>query len=153
MFAALVAVSLAAPAAPQEKEKELPEAAKKELKKFEGKWKATKVVVNENEQENPDIDGNPVTLEFKGRKVLFGDKDLFSIPALDPGTDPKCLDLKALMDLGGVSKDTVYEAIYKFDGDTLVIALNVAEAKSRPGKFESPKDSNVAVVTFKKEKN
>ena len=39
MFAAIVTLTLAAPAAPDDKEKPLPEAAQKELKKFEGKWK------------------------------------------------------------------------------------------------------------------
>lgn len=152
MFAALVAVSLAAPAAaPQEKEKELPEAAKKELKKFEGKWKAEKLVINENEETPPD--GDEGLLRFKGRKVLLGGKDLFDVAALDPSTDPKIIDLKALADMGAIKKDTVYEGIYKFDGDTLVLAVSVGGGKSRPDKFESPKDSNVAVATFKKQKD
>lgn len=153
MFAALVALTLSAPAAAEDKEKPLPEAAQKELKKLDGKWKGVKLVVNEAEQTDPEVDGAAVVLEFKGRKILFQDKDLLEIADLDPATDPKCLDLKALRDLGGISKGTVYEAVYKLDGDTLTIALNVNDSKSRPSKFESPKDSNVAVVTLKKEKN
>jgi uncharacterized protein (TIGR03067 family) len=152
MFAALIAVTLAVPAAPAEdKEKELPEAAKKELTKFEGKWKAVKFVANEAEEAAPD--GADTVLEFKGRKILLGDKELFHIPALDPGTDPKCLDMKALADQAPVAKDTVYEAIYKFDGDELTIAVHVGGGAKRPDKFESPKDSGVVVVTLKRMKD
>ena len=63
----------------------------------------------------------------------------------------KCIDLKATNDMGEVRKGDVYEGIYKFDGDTLVIALDLG-GKSRPSKFEAEKDSKVIVATLKKEK-
>jgi uncharacterized protein (TIGR03067 family) len=149
MLATLVALCLAAPA----EDKELPEAAKKELKQLEGKWKAVRLVVNDKDEEVT-RDGADVFLTFKGRKVLLGDEEVFEIPALDPSTDPKCLDLKAVADVPGVvGKGTLYEAVYKIDGDTLVMALHLVEGKGRPVKFESPKDSGVAVVTLKREKN
>lgn len=154
MFAALVALTLAAPVGADDKDKEKPlsEAGQKELKKFDGKWKGEKLMINESEESPPD--GDEGILQFKGRKVLMGGKELFDVAALDPSTDPKILDLKAVADMGPViRKDTVYEAIYKFDGDTLVIAVYVGEGSKRPAKFESPKDSNVAVVTLKKQKD
>lgn len=153
MFAMLVAIGLSAPPAePQkEKEKDLPEAAQKELKKFAGKWKAIELHVDGNEQK-PELDGNEVIFEFKGRKFLLNGNELLGVDSLDPSTNPKCIDLKGLMDLGGVKKDTVYEGIYKLDGDKLTLAVNVSELKKRPEKFESPKDSMVVVVTLKKEK-
>jgi uncharacterized protein (TIGR03067 family) len=147
MLAAVLVLTLAAPT----DEPKLSEAAQKELKKFEGKWKAEKLVVD-GKEETPVIEGADVVLEFKGRKLLLGGKDLFEIPALDPSTDPKILDLKALMSMGEISKDTVYEAIYKFDGENLVIAIHVGATKKRPEKFESEKDSGVVVVTLKREK-
>jgi len=149
MFAAVVALSLVA-AAPEEKEKEkpLPEAAQKELKKFEGKWKATSLIANGNEEPPPD----DAILEFKGRKLRFMDADVFNVSALDPSTDPKILDLKAVADLGEISKDKVYEGIYKLDGDTLTIAIYVGAGAKRPAKLESEKDSGVVLVTLKREK-
>ena len=151
MLATLVALALAAPAAPEEKEKELTEAAQKELKKFEGVWKAVKVVSGEGE-ETPMRDGGDAIIEIKGRKLLVGETELYTITALDPSTDPKCIDIRAAADMGEVRKGEVYEAIYKFDGDTLVIAGNMGEGKNRPTKFEVAKDSKTFIVTLKKEK-
>ena len=147
MFAALVALAVAAPADPPK----LSEAAEKELKKFEGKWKAEKVVAD-GKEETPTLEGGDVFLEFKGRKVLLGDADLLEVAALDPSTDPKCIDFKAAVDLGALRKGTVYESIYKFDGDALILAVHMGEAKARPAKFEAPKDSKVVLVTLKRMK-
>jgi len=147
MLAAIMLLTLSAPADPPK----LSEAAEKELKKLEGKWKAVKAVANGNE-ETPMMDGADVVIEFKGRKLLLNDKEVLEVAALDPSTDPKILDVKALVDMGGLRKDTVLEAIYKLDGDTLMLALHMGEAKKRPDKFESEKDSGVVVVTLKREK-
>jgi uncharacterized protein (TIGR03067 family) len=151
MFATLVALTLAAPVAEEPK---LSEAAKKDLKALEGKWKATAAMVN---GEEPSA-GTEVILEFKGRKLLVteGDKksqEFFEIATLDPGTTPKLIDFKALVDMGPITKGTTYEAIYKLDGDTLQLALYIGADKKRPEKFESPKDSGVVVITLKREKN
>jgi uncharacterized protein (TIGR03067 family) len=148
MFAALVALSLVVPAA-DAKEKELTEAAKKELKKLEGKWTATEILVNGEEATPPE---EQKTVEFKGKKFLLGDKELFEVASLDPSTNPKILDFKAVTDMGEIRKDNTYEAIFKLDGDTLTLALYVGEGQKRPTKFESAKDSGIVVATFKREK-
>ncbi len=147
-MSALLAVLLLVPVA-DAKEKELSEAGKKELKKLEGKWKATEVLVEGKEETPPESES---IVEFKGRKFLLGGNELFDVAALDPSTAPKILDFKALRDMGEIKKDTTYEGIYKLDGDTLVVALYIGEGSKRPDKFESAKDSKVVVVTFKKEK-
>jgi uncharacterized protein (TIGR03067 family) len=150
MAAALVALSFAVATADEPK---LSEAAQKELKKFEAKWKAVKVVVNGNEEKEG---GKEVFIEFKSRKVIVTDDgkemEFFEVAALDPSVTPKILDLKALMDTGPLKKGTIYEAIYKLDGDDLSFAIYIGEGKKRPEKLESEKDSNVVVVTFKREK-
>src|SRR3954452_18914848 len=110
MFAAFVALSLAAATADEPK---LSEAAQKELKKFEGKWKAVKLVAGDVE-ETPTLDGEEVFLTFKGRKMSIGDKEIGEITALDPSTDPKILDFVGVMKFGQIQKGTVYESIYKF---------------------------------------
>jgi uncharacterized protein (TIGR03067 family) len=148
MFAALVVMSFVAANAEEPK---LSEEGKKELKKLEGKWKAIKAITNGNE-ETPMKDGEEVVVEFKGPKALVNGKEFFEIASLDPSTDPKCIDLKALMDMGPVAKGTVHEAIYKFDGENLVMAIHIGETKKRPEKFESEKDSKNVVVTLKREK-
>ena len=148
MFAAITTLTLAFAAVEDPK---FTEAAEKELKKFEAKWKPEKIVAN-GVEEKPPPDAADMLLEFKGRKIMLGEKHLFNITALDPSVDPKIIDMKALDSMGAIMKDTVYESIYKFDGDHLVIAIYVGGAKNRPIKFESEKDSNVVVVTFKKEK-
>jgi hypothetical protein len=61
MIAALLSLSFVVGAADEPK---LSEAAQKELKKFEGKWKAVKAVTNGLE-ETPEMDGQEVVLEFK----------------------------------------------------------------------------------------
>jgi uncharacterized protein (TIGR03067 family) len=132
-------------------EPKLPEAAQKELKKLEGKWKAVKAVTNGLE-ETPEMDGQEVVVEFKGRKAVVNGKDFFEIATLDPSTEPKCIDLKSGVDQGQIAKGTVFESIYKFDGDDLVLAIHMGADKKRPAKFESEKDSGVVVVTMKREK-
>jgi uncharacterized protein (TIGR03067 family) len=56
------------------------------------------------------------------------------------------------MDQGQIAKGTVFESIYKFEGETLVIAIHIGPDRKRPAKFESEKDSGVVVATMKKEK-
>ena len=151
MFAAILALSFAA-APPEEKEKPLPEAARKDLKKLEGKWKAVKASVNGNEEGGD----KEIFVEFKGRKITVTDDgkelEFFEVATLDPSTTPKLIDLKALQDMGPITKGTVYEAIYKVDGDDMSLAIYFGEGRKRPEKFESEKDSLVAAVTFKREK-
>jgi uncharacterized protein (TIGR03067 family) len=149
MIAALLSLSFVMATAEEPK---LSEAAQKELKKLEGKWKAVKAVTNGME-ETPEMDGNEVMVEFKGSKANVNGKEFFLIAALDPSTDPKCIDLKSAVDQGQITKGTVFESIYKLDGEELIIAINIGGDKKRPAKFESEKDSGVVVVTMKKEKN
>jgi uncharacterized protein (TIGR03067 family) len=148
-MSALVAVLLLVPV--NAKDKELSAEGKKELAKLQGKWKATKVVLNGNEV-GPQMDGNDVIIEFKKQKFLLNGNEAFDVAMLEPTTTPKLLDLKALSDMGDIAKDATYEGIYKLDGDTLEIALYLGATGNRPSKFESEKDSKIVVVTFKKEK-
>src|SRR5687767_11855936 len=134
MLATLLTLALAVPAAPKDKEKELTAAAKKDLTALEGKWKATEILVEGKEEMPPEAEA---IAEFKGRKFLIAGKEVFDIANLDPSTDPKCLDFKALADMGEIRKDTVYEGIYKIDGDTLTLALYIGDGQKRPAKFES----------------
>src|SRR5262245_52802867 len=152
MIPALAVLFLTAAEPPQDKEKELSEAAQKELKKFEGKWRADKVVVDGQETTIPAA--AELAMEFVGRKFTIGKdkRDVAEITALDPSADPKSLDFKALLPTGELREGVIYEAIYKLDGDTLILAVHVGEGKKRPTKFEAPKDGKVVLMTFQREK-
>jgi uncharacterized protein (TIGR03067 family) len=153
MLAAVMALAFVIAAdPPKEKEKELSADAKKELKKLEGAWKAVKVVRADGEEESPKMGGEDVVIEFKERALLLNGKEFLEITSVDPSTDPKCIDFKAVVDRAAVTKGTVFEGIFKLDGDTLLLALDADGGTKRPAKFEPPKDSKVMVVTFKREK-
>ena len=155
MLAVLLGLALAAPADPPE-DKELSAEAKKELKKLEGKWTVTKEVTSNGEKENAAIGrGDEVTVEFKGNKVVIAAKEMFEfeLSTLDPTVDPKILDLKALADKGPITKGTVIEAIFKFDGDNLILVGYAGEGKKRPANFDPPKDEGVGMWVMKRVKD
>jgi uncharacterized protein (TIGR03067 family) len=154
MFAAFVALSLAASPAepPKDKEKELPEAAQKELKKLEGKWKIVKSLDSTKEAE-PDPKDPALFFVFKGNELTmeFGEKkEAIRITAIDPSTDPKCIDLTEKRE---GKPDRIIEGVYKIDGDKLLIALCITkDGKERPVSFDKPTDPRTVVWTLKRVK-
>jgi len=69
------------------------------------------------------------------------------IAALDPTTDPKCIDF---LEKREGRPDRTLEGVYKIDGDKLQIAFSVLkEGKNRPTSFEKPGD-RAFVWTFKR---
>jgi uncharacterized protein (TIGR03067 family) len=150
MLATLLALALAAPADPP-KEKELTEAAKKDLKKLEGVWKAVKGI-KDGEEETQNAGEEDLSIEFKGRTMLLKGKEYFEVTGLDTTTDPKFIDFKTVIAAGPLPKGSVFEGIYKLDGDTLVLAVFEEGGTSRPTKFESAKGSKVVLITFERQK-
>lgn len=151
MFAALVVAFLAAP---QEKQKELPEAAKKELKALEGKWQIVKFGSSMGESE-PDPSRPAMYLVFKGGELTMGSgdkKETLKVAAIDPTTDPKCIDLLEKRD---GKPDRNVEGVYKIDKDTLRFAMCVptADGKQRPAGFDKPTDARTVVFTLKRVKD
>lgn len=150
MFAAMVSVLLLVPAADPPKEKELSDAAKKELMKLQGKWQAEKVNSGGTEEMTPPEAAGQI--EFKGRKILLAGKNLAEVADLDPTTDPKCLDFKVGMQNGALQKGTVYESVYKIDGDTLTWAIYIGAGGMRPANFDPPKEAGFVLVVLKRVK-
>jgi uncharacterized protein (TIGR03067 family) len=148
MFVTLLLASLTVPADPP-KEKEFSPETKKELKRFEGKWRLVKRLVNEGETE---IKGRELTAVFKGAGIIFlsagSDKqEMLEITSIDPGTDPKCIDL-----LEPQSNQSI-EGVYKIDGETMQLAIAVPLGeKLRPVSFKKPKDPRIVVWTLQREK-
>jgi uncharacterized protein (TIGR03067 family) len=131
------------PVAPAE---ELPEAAKQELKSLEGKWRVAKFVHSDRET-HPGTGEDEVLVEFKGGTIDFDGSATGVVVSLDPTTDPKCLDFKGLY-----KKDTIYESVYKRDGDTLTWAVYHGQGRSRPAAFDKPTDAGVMVIVLNRVK-
>jgi uncharacterized protein (TIGR03067 family) len=144
MLAALVALSLGYADPP--KEKELPEAAQKELQKLQGKWKVVKICAKgmeyQPEKGDPELIG-----EFKGRTFSFTGAEKAEVVAIDPTTDAKCLDMKSLEK---ARNGVVDEGIFKLDGDTLTICFYQGQGKNRPASFDVPKEPDTVLAVFKR---
>ena len=127
--------------------KELPDAAKKELKALEGKWSVEKVVHSDRET-TPGDDDDKLIFSFKGSTIDFAEFASGVIVELDPTTEFKCLDFKMLKEFGVLKKGTTYESIYKLDGDTLTWAVHVGREKSRPVTLDKPTDAGTLVIVL-----
>jgi uncharacterized protein (TIGR03067 family) len=137
------------PAAPP---KEVPEAAKKELKALEGKWRVVKFLHADRET-NPGTDEDEVTVEFKGDTVDFAGAATGVVAELDPATDPKCFDFKVAAGSGVFKAGTTYESVYKRDGDTLTWAVYTGRGKNRPATLDKPTDAGVMVMVLNRIKD
>jgi uncharacterized protein (TIGR03067 family) len=104
-------------------------------------------------EQEPGANDPELILEFKGRRVSAEGKERAAVESIDPSTDPKCLDLKALDSEGDVKKGSVFEAIYKIDGDTLTLAIHVGPEKKRPANFDAPKEERTILMVFKRVKD
>lgn len=151
MFATLLLASLTVAADPP-KEKGFSPEAEKELKRLEGKWMFVKGLSKDGESEMKDLGAYAV---YEGTLITFysektGKKEMLEITAIDPSTDPKCIDL---VEKRKGRPDRTVEGVYKIDGDTMLIAIAVPfGGKVRPVSFEKPKDPRVVVWTLKRVK-
>ena len=103
---------------------------------------------NERRKHEPAV-GDSITLTIEGTKWAFGMFQAGEIVALDPSTNPKLLDLKSIRKGGD---DTVNEAIYKVDGDTLIICIYQGKDKKRPTSFDKPTEGETVLWTLKRPK-
>ncbi|VTR92533.1 unnamed protein product [Gemmata massiliana] len=154
MLASLLAVSLAlAPGQPPKEDKKAPELsaeAKKELKKLEGKWQIVKALGSEGEADVKELDA---FCAIAGTKLTFtrGTKtEVAEVTALDPGADPKCIDLT---ESRPGRPERVTEGVFKLDGDTLHLAMAAPkDGKLRPASVEKPTDGRIIVWVMKRVK-
>ena len=114
----------------------MPQPDKKELELLAGEW-----LVQEIEARGQRYDCKETTpkmiLEIKGDKWIFTGQEKGEITALDPKTNPKCMDLRSVEE---GRKGQVDEAIYKIEGDVLTICLYQGKGKQRPTRFEASPD-------------
>jgi uncharacterized protein (TIGR03067 family) len=124
----------------------LPESAREELKLLQGKWLVQRLETKDQTYQPREGDGELV-LEIKGHKWIFTGQEKGEIVAIDPKTDPRCMDLKSV-EKGRAGQ--VEEAIYKVEGDTLTICVYQGKGKQRPTSFESPKQADTILAVFKR---
>lgn len=120
--------------------------AKKELEKFQGKWTPTKYVKDGKAlgekamaQIELTVEGNKSTFK-KGANVTHG---TYKVNA---AKSPKELDITPT---DGSEADKTLKAIYKFEGDDLVICIAPA-GKDRPKDFASKEDSQQILEVWKR---
>jgi uncharacterized protein (TIGR03067 family) len=121
--------------------------AKKELTKFQGTWKITRMEVN-----GVTI---PATSFEKVRVVITGDKLSFQDQGkayeeiecvLDPSKKPPEIDLNYIT---GLKKGVTEKGIYALEGDTLKICQSLTR-KKRPTELGSPKDGAQQLMVLKR---
>ena len=144
---AVVTVVLLAVGAGEPKKAELNAAARKELKSLEGEWVVQRIETKDRKEEPGDDER--ISLTIKGTKWTFGTLQEGEVVALDPSTNPKLLDFKIVRK---GREDTVNEAIYKVDGDRLVICIYQGKDKKRPTSLDKPTEGNTVLWTLKKSK-
>jgi uncharacterized protein (TIGR03067 family) len=117
--------------------------AKKELDKFQGKWKAEKLIFGG--QEAPAEAAAKFAITCKGDEFIPVDSptDVATIK-VDPSAKPKTIDLTE-------KNKKVSLGIYELDGDTMKLCF-AEPGTERPKAFESAKDSKVIYVVLKREK-
>jgi uncharacterized protein (TIGR03067 family) len=125
----------------------LGEAARKELKALEGEWVVQRIETKDGKQEPGD--GEQISLIIKGAKWTFGTLEEGEVVALDPSANPKLLDFKSVRK---GRADKVNEAIYKVDGDTLIICIYQGKDKKRPTSFDKPTEGDTVLWTLKRPK-
>lgn len=127
-----LAITIAAPA-PKEGGKADPAA-------FEGEWKVESYIQGGKPNERR---VGTVFQIGEGKVVTVGKNEQINYK-LNPKTDPAEIDLTN-------DKEKIL-GIYKLDGDTLILCFPKGRAEERPAKLESPADSNIVLMTLKREK-
>lgn len=140
-------MGMAVTSAPAGPPKELSGKAKRELKAMEGKWRAMKFLHADRETV-PGTTDDAFIVTIAGGKIDFAGVAAAAITDLDPTTDPKCLDFKVREDSGVLKENSVYESVYKRDGDKLTWAFFHGRGKSRPTGLDKPTVPGLMVMVL-----
>jgi uncharacterized protein (TIGR03067 family) len=133
------------------KEKEFSAETKKELKKFEGKWR---VVKGAGSGQESDLTDKMAYFVFKGTELTMtsgGKVENYQVSDIDTTADPKCIDL---VEKRKGRPDRTWEGAYRFVEDTLQLAheLPGGTGKNRPTSFDKSVERAI-VWTLKRAKD
>jgi uncharacterized protein (TIGR03067 family) len=107
------------------------EAVKKELKKWQGDWKALK----SEDDGRVAAGGDPIIVEGDKLSLVIRDRITFvGTIKLDPKADPRTIDWEITEGPGGYVGKT-YRGIYRWDGDKLEVCWSPVGEERRPRKF------------------
>jgi len=125
------------------------DAARAEIKKFDGTWKLVSVESHGQTRMNPP---DSWVIQDGYAKVYAHKSHLLSyIHKVDPGRKPKAIDqYTEFHDHKPTTKPV--RGIYEIDGDTWKICYNMSAGAERPKQFTGAKDTNCALYILKREK-
>jgi uncharacterized protein (TIGR03067 family) len=126
----------------------LSESGQKELARLQGEWIAQRLASQGGDVDFTTIDRQLVA-RFDGPLYTFTGRPKGYITLLDPGTDPKLMNIRSIERGRQLRTD---EAIFKIDGDTLSICLYQGDGRQRPTGFEKPTEPGVVLAVFKRAK-
>jgi hypothetical protein len=87
---------------------------------LEGRWRAVRFVPADRETA-PGGEDDPFVVTIAGGRIDLAGVATAEVTALDPATDPKCLDFQVRAGAGVLKTGSSYESVYKRDGGSLVV--------------------------------
>jgi uncharacterized protein (TIGR03067 family) len=123
--------------------------AKKELERLQGTWVMAGLEVNGEAVPEAKLQGT--TLVIRGDTYLVKVKDTTheATIAVDPGKKPKAIDMFLP---SGTDAPKLSPGVYELDGDTLRICRHQMPGEDRPTQLGSWPNTNLFVVTWKRQK-
>jgi len=120
----------------------------KDGKSMDGTWLASAAELGG--KMFPDEIRKSIKMVLKGNKyvVTVGQAPDQGTVKLDPSAKPKAMDITGT---DGPNKGKTFLCIYEFDGDTLRVCYDLS-GKSRPTEFKTKEDTQLFLVTYKREK-
>jgi uncharacterized protein (TIGR03067 family) len=124
------------------------DAAKKDQERLQGKWIMESLEIDG--QVTPPDKLKDTTLVIKGDRYIIrtGSQSHEASFKLDPGQDPKAIDLTFL---DGPNKDKVGKGIYQFEGDTFKLCRAFEGGRDRPTQFGTWPNTGVYLVVWKRQ--
>lgn len=118
---------------------------KKELEALKGRWQAEDVVNDGMQQDlmlKIEIDGEKLTAHV-------GDSAIELKMKVDPGCNPKVIDVTFVGENDQADKGQILEGIYELKDGKLRMCLSTPQGiRQRPQKFESPAGAELVLITF-----
>lgn len=128
--------------------KEAVDLAAKDLKLLQGKYVMEALEVNGVKVPLNKLEGTFLTIKGDSYTVHVKDKTIPCQIVLDPKQDPKHLDM---VFKEGEKKDKTHKAIYRIDGERLLVARGLGAEQERPNQFATWPDTNYFVVTWRRQ--